>query len=208
MNFISKRLPIVFFLLSLSNFTFSQRKFFIKITGENNSIVNTVDSLSFKGGNRGSQFYVDSLTKKPYSGLAIIDYNGNYLDSLSIKNGYESGISKKYYTKGKVQLDYIRYADNDKNIYISRTFKIFWDKGSSKNKFCSIWITIPEGNNAFSFKLIQHEDYLQLTSSSLRKKIKRKIANKAELLNFMSDFNKGEEVYLIAEKIGIFEGLK
>lgn len=172
------------------------------------TIINIIDSLSFKGENTRSQFYVDSITKKPYSGLALINYNGNYLDSLSIKYGYESGVSKTYYIKGNVQLDQISYADNVKKIYVSRKFKICWDKVCSKNKYCSIWITIPEGNNAFSFKLIQHEDYLQLTSSSYKKKMKRKIANKAELLNLLNDFYKGEEVYLIAEKIGIFEGIK
>lgn len=205
---ISKRFPILFFVLCLTNYTFCQKKHYIKITGDNNTIVNTVDSLSFKGENTRSQYYIDSITKKPYSGFATINYSGNYLDSLSIMNGYESGISKGYRIKDKIQLDQLSYADNVKKIYISRKFKTCWDKGCTKNKYCSIWITIPEGNNAFSFKLIQHEDYLQLTSWSYKKKMKRKIANKSDLLNFMNDFYKGEEVYLIAEKIGIFEGIK
>ena len=208
MNSITKRNSILLFFLFLTNFTFCQRKFYIKITGKNNSTLNTVDSLSFKGENTRSQFYVDSLTKKPYSGLAIINYNDNYLDSLSIKNGYESGISKQYYLKRKVQLNRISYADNIKKIYVLRNFRICWEKGCSKNKNCTIWITIPEGNSSFSFRLIEHEDYLQLTSWSYKKKMKRRISNKSDLLNFMNDFENGEEVYWIAEKNEIFKGIK
>lgn len=201
-----KYIILVSFLIFLNN-SFSQKKFYIKYRGENNETINVVDSLSYQEENTRSEYFVDSLTGEAYTGL-VTRINKNYLDSLSIQDGYKSGISKEFFIYGKAQLKAIYYYNNERNIYFSRTYKICWENGCSKNKHCSIWITIPEGNNAFSFKLIQKKGYLQLTSWSYKKKMKRKFNTKADLLNFMNDFYLGEVVYKKALAIGIFEGIK
>lgn len=90
----------VIIFLNLFGFSAIGQGYYKGINGEK---LLKVDSLSYKKENLYSGFFVDSITKTPYTGIMIIRYviDGIPSDSICLKNGLIQGYRKLYKTSYK-----------------------------------------------------------------------------------------------------------
>ncbi len=84
-----KSIIVLSFFLIFNNLFNAQ---YIAVKGKNGEILNRVDSLSFERSNLFSEFYVDSLTGSPYSGIAEQKLQ-LYKYVFQLKNGINDGFS-------------------------------------------------------------------------------------------------------------------
>jgi hypothetical protein len=125
------KIALVFLLFT--GITYAQ-KHYTPIRGEKGEILITVDSLSFRDNLMSSEFFIDSLSKVPYTGKATRLYSIHGLDSLDINNGYLNGLSISYSViDSELIISGIKYIDREKHIIISR-----WIYTKSKKGIASI----------------------------------------------------------------------
>ncbi len=103
-----------------SFFLFGQKNNYIPIRGLNQEILIRVDSLSFKEKYLSSEYYVDSITQKAYTGKAVVYYGNNALDTLNLTDGVKNGWQKLYFIKDSGQrLGKVEFYDQSNYAYIS-----------------------------------------------------------------------------------------
>lgn len=89
--------------------------------------VTTCDSLSFQDRYMNSEFYIDSISGEPFTGIItryINDFNSDPLDSLQVVNGVLNGLQKMYLTNNDIEtkLLSVKFLDQNAKTRISTNF--------------------------------------------------------------------------------------
>lgn len=184
-----------------SFFSFGQKNYYIPIRGENQEKLIKVDSLSFKEKYLSSEYYIDSITQKPYTGKAVVYYGENARDSLRLTDGVKNGWQKLYFiSENQFRLGKVEYYDQSNYAYISHL-----RNRSSKSKYSSF--ARYSGDNAYYFfeiifkssgKIIVKQSTQISTGTS---KEKFKFSNVVELSEFLRQH---PTVYDYCKQAGFF----
>ncbi len=192
---------ITFILLLFPIVSIAQKKkqYTPVIKGEKGESIINIDSLAFKDQLRSSLFYIDSLSKLPYNGKAVVLYGKNGIDSLIINNGYTNSLCRNYHViNGILKLYRVEYIDRENKIVITksiytepkkgRAFITFYDS-SLKN-----WYEIQYKSKVINLKFIISEN------GKVKQKVKLKFHSYSEL----SVYLQGIKVYKICESLDVF----
>lgn len=196
------KIKIMFlFLFTSSLGGFGQRKYNSIIRGENNEIVKKIDSLSFKAFYLSSQFFVDSITLKPYTGKITIKYADKAIDSVMLKNGYMDGWRKSYHLdNSNLSLSYIDYFDQQLHFYVYNP--IFTHKKRSKSAFVK-YLTQTE-DIYLEIKYKPNNYVIKQSNVTLKGKQKKVIRLKTliELESYLKSF---EIIFPYCQQAGFFD---
>ena len=120
---------VIFLFVMISCFSFSQKEkstvvLYRSLDGVK---VTTCDSLSFQDRYMNSEFYIDSISGEPFTGIItryIDDFNSDPLDSLQVVNGVLNGLQKMYLANNDIEtkLLSVKFLDQNAKTRISTNF--------------------------------------------------------------------------------------
>lgn len=153
------------------------------------------DTCSFKPTQYLDDFLIDSITKEPFTGLAISKM-GNYIDSCNFKDGMKNGDAITH-TLNNDYISYCHYLPFGllRNTYI-------------KDTHYSSLLTLKTKNALYSYN-ISYDKRIKVKMTIKKGKVNRtirlKFNNYAELKDYYL-VNLSEDLYLLMEDLGFFEG--
>lgn len=120
-------LTILFFIISFFGISQKDKKSVMLYRSLDGVKVSVCDSLSFQNRYLNSQFFIDSLSGEPFTGIVTRHISGlksDPLDSLQILDGVLNGFQKKYLSNNaiKTELLSVKYFDINAKTFISTTF--------------------------------------------------------------------------------------
>jgi hypothetical protein len=202
-----KTFVLILGMIQFSLFSLSQNKHIkemndnLDIRGADEKNLIIADNESYKSENHFSEYYIDSINGKAYSGIITIDYNGNYLDSINTLNGLKNGLSKHYKTKDTIVLDHIDYYDQTESIFISRSFPFASNDYTKKNKFNYLWIRFYSEQVYIRFHCIKKKTCLVLRIYENDKKKTVKISNIENLKKIIGQYKSDVDIVELLFKI-------
>jgi hypothetical protein len=123
---------------SFYHLVFAQKEVVLPIESITGDPLVVSDSLSFEQRYLGSEFYLDSVSKEPYSGKALKYYNKNKtsFDSINLLEGVKQGWQKTYFNEnGKPVLGYLGFYDQSNRVHLSASISQKREKHSNFARF-------------------------------------------------------------------------
>jgi|GEM_PF-6064443 len=122
--------------LFLPKIVYGQKVIYITIRGENEQKLKIIDSLSYKQEYFFSEYYVDSISNVPYTGIAVKKNGLNAIKNITVINGYINGWVKEYILKDSVkQLHSLLYYNQEEKIFIANPVTNFLKRKTSYFSF-------------------------------------------------------------------------
>ena len=191
-------------LVFVSFLSIAQKEFYIPIRSIDGKAIVMVDSLSFEPENLFSEFYIDSISKEPYTGFGIRTFGENAMDTLEIVNGLKNGWQKRYFSfKNKEgsylgELDYFNQAEK---IWLSNHFNavLKWNKSSSFIKYLTT-------EKVYSFEVVYKSSGKIIIKQRVRDE--RGVAKKRFKMNSLEEldcfFSHHRLIYKYCKQAGFF----
>ncbi len=194
-----KKIILLFSLLTKS-VLFSQGSN-VQFVGEKLEIISIIDSISFKDPLKSSLYYLDSVKRIPYSGLAVAKYGENEIDSFNIENGYKNGLAETYVRRQDTFIICRKELLNqNKLIYLSRKKYPDLKKSSGFIKFFSddrffFYDICYKQNGLIILRETTNDYYGKVT------KIKKKFKTYSDLETYLKDI----PYYLLCKEMNFFD---
>lgn len=173
----------------------------LDILGSNGENLIISEKESFKAQNYFSEFYVDSITLIPFTGLIIIDYNGHYKDSINVQNGLKNGLCLNYMTADTVVKLNMDYYDQSESIFIARSFPYSTKKHTKKNKYNYIWIRFYSNQNYIRIHCVEKKNNWHVTIYENDKKSKCEISTLGEIYPIVDRYKTNVDLTELLKKI-------
>ena len=184
-------------LFSFGSFSQKRNKYDIntpKITGENGENLWIDQDLSFKEKHLYSEFYIDSISKEPYTGILTINYNGNSIDSINVIQGYKSGISVNYNLKDSIVLKNFYYLDQGNLTFIARSYPVRIKKYTTKNKYNYIWVRFFSDEKYIQIHAVRKKNFIEVTVKEDKEKIKFRIDDIQKIYDILLKYSEGVHI--------------
>lgn len=194
---------LISFFISISLITSSQGNFrYIPVIGFEGESLLKVDSLSFLDKFLSSEYYVDSITKKSYTGKIKINYKDNAYDFFNVVDGVKDGWQRLYLVKNEELLLYkIEFYDQSNFIYISNMIQ------SDKYKTSS-FIRFSKNNIRYFFEIkYKKSKKIIVLFDDDKSRNKLRFKDVEELEDFFNQY-KYEDIYPYCKNAGFFGDVK
>lgn len=188
-------LAVIFF--SFSSFSQKRNKYDMNtsnITGEKGENLWIDQDLSFNVKHLYSEYYIDSISKEPYTGILTINYNGNAIDSINTFQGYKSGISVNYNIRDTVVLKNFYYFDQSNLTFIARSYPIRIKKYTTKNKYNYIWVKFYSDEKYIRIHAVRKKNFIEVTLKEDMEKIKFHIDDIQKIYDIMLKYSEGSNI--------------
>lgn len=134
MNVLNSFITTVF--VCFSFILVGQKTDYYPIRGTKGEALIVIDSLSYKQDYFLSAYYVDSISKIPYTGKAVEFHGINSIDSFEVSNGYLNGWVKSFmFIEKKWALFRLAYYNQSENIFVSTHISSEFEPHSAFIKF-------------------------------------------------------------------------
>lgn len=164
------------------------------ITGEKGENLWIDQDLSFNVKHLYSEYYIDSISKEPYTGILTINYNGNAIDSIKTFQGYKSGISVNYNIRDTVVLKNFYYFDQSNLTFIARSYPVRIKKYTTKNKYNYIWVKFYSDEKYIRIHAVRKKNFIEVTLKEDMEKIKFHIDDIQKIYDIMLKYSEGSNI--------------
>ncbi len=179
---------------------FSQSK--ERYIGSKGETILTVDSLSFKDEFLFSRYYIDSVSKQPYSGALLAKYGKYAFDSLMVENGYLNGFQYYYDICGSGSIISIKkktFYSQKQNASFSRHIACGEDGKGSGGIRCF------EETGYVSYFLSYRKNKIKLIGTIRKESKTQKKRLKFKTYEELESFFKEKNYYKLCKELGFFK---
>ena len=170
--------------------------------GSKGETILVVDSLSFKNEFLYSRYYIDSVSRLPYSGGLLTKYGKYSFDSLNIENGYLNGFQCYYDVCGHSSVISIKkkaFYSQKQNASFSRHIACSEDGKGSGSIRCF------EETGYVSYFLSYRKNKIKLIGTIRKESKPQKKRLKFKTYEELESFFKGKSYYELCKELGFFK---